>query len=114
PVKPATPIISSAYPMVSATLERNIVMLFPRVLELLVAQLAQAHRHPPPRRMRHDYLVDEAHARGHERVGEALFIFGGALGDLVFGLAAKDDLDRAFRAHHRDLGSRPGVVQVAA
>ena len=81
--------------MVSATLERNIVMLFPRVLELLVAQLAQAHGHPPPGRMRHDHLVDEAHARGHEWVGEALLIFLGVLGDLLGGLATEDDLDVA-------------------
>ena len=28
--------------------------------------------------------------------------------------AAEDDLDRALGAHHRDLGGRPGIVQVAA
>src|ERR1044071_9175485 len=71
--------------------ERNVIVLLPRILELLVAKLAQPHRHPLPGRMRHDHLVDEAHARGHERVGEALFIFAGVLGDLRRGLAAEDD-----------------------
>ena len=36
-------------------------------------------------------------------------IFGG-----IADIAAEDDLDRALRAHHRDLGRRPGVVDVAA
>ena len=49
----------------------------------LSRSLPQAQRDPPPGRMRHDHLVDEALARRHERVGEALFIFGGVLGDLL-------------------------------
>ena len=57
-------------------------MLLPRIFELLIAQLAKAHRDAPPGRVRHDHLVDEALARGDEGVGEALFIFGGALGNL--------------------------------
>src|SRR3546814_12025790 len=86
-------------------------MLFPSVLELLVAQLPSAQRYPASRGVRHDDLVDEAFARRHERVGELRFIFGGAGGDL-FGVAyvlSEDDLDRALGAHHGDLGRGPGV-----
>ena len=91
-------------------------MLLPRVLQALVPQLPQPQRDPPPRRMRVDHLVDEALARRHERVGEAVFVFLGPFGDLV-GVAdvlAEDDLHRALGAHHRDFGGRPGVVQIAA
>ena len=97
-------------------LERNIVMLLPRVLQLLVPQLPETQRNPFARRMRVDHLVDEAFARGHERVGEAVFIFLGALGDLfgVTDVGAEDDLHRALGTHHRDFGGRPGVVEVTA
>src|SRR3546814_19723828 len=52
----------------------------------------------------------------HEGVGELLPVLLGASLDLrgVAQVAAEDDLDRALRSHHRDLGGRPGVVHVAA
>src|SRR5688500_7974883 len=55
--------------------KRNIVMLLPGILELLVPELAQPQRDAPTRRMGHDHLVDEALARRHKRIGEALLIF---------------------------------------
>ena len=70
-------------------------MLLPRVLELLVAQLAKPQRDPPPGRMRHDHLVDEALARRDEGVGEALFIFRGALGDLLRGVLPRKMISTA-------------------
>ena len=43
-------------------------------------------------------------------------VLGLARGELrrVALLLAEDDLDRALGAHHRDLGGRPGEVDVAA
>jgi len=63
-----------------------------------------------------DDVVDEA-ARGRdERIGELGPVFLGALLDLagVAEIAPEDDLDRALRAHDRDLGGRPRIVDVAA
>src|SRR3546814_16333948 len=71
-------------------------------------------RQPPPRRMRLNHLVDKALARRDERVGEARFIFRCPFSDFLRRLATEDDLDRAFRAHHRDLGGWPGIVEIAA
>ena len=66
--------------------------------------------------MRVDHLVDEALACSDEGVCEAVFIFLGALGDFfgVANVAAEDDFHRALRAHHRDFGGGPGIVQIAA
>src|SRR3546814_3928349 len=50
--------------------ERDVVMLFPRIFELLAAQFAQTQRDPPPRRMRHDHLIDAALGCRDKRVGE--------------------------------------------
>lgn len=64
--------------------------------------------------MRHDHLVDEAAFGGDEGIGEALFIFPGARGDLfrVAEFRAVEDFRRTLGAHHRDLGGRPGIVDV--
>src|SRR6516162_5242584 len=57
---------------------------------------------------------------GDVGIGEAvaeLLDLGGALGLGVVGLlelAAVDDVDRAFRAHHGDFGGGPGIVDVGA
>src|SRR5437899_8716046 len=63
--------------------QRDIAMLAPRVLELLGLERGQRPADPPPRAVRHDHVVDEAAIGRHERVGELLAIFLGALGDLV-------------------------------
>ncbi len=63
-----------------------------------------------------DHIVDKAAAGGDEGVGKFLTIFLRARVDrgLVLEVGAKDDLDRAFWAHDRDLGRGPGEIDVAA
>src|SRR5262245_35514634 len=78
----ATPTWFNRPSFICDVLKRDIVVFLPRIFELLVAQLAEAQRHPPPGRMRHDHLVDIAAVGGHERVGEPLLIFLGPLGNL--------------------------------
>src|SRR5271155_2858849 len=51
--------------------QRNIVVLFPGVLEFLVPQHGERSRKPPPRRVRQDHLVDVAPFGGDERRQEA-------------------------------------------
>ena len=91
-------------------------MLLPRILELLVPQFPQPQRDPAARAVRVDHLVDEALARRNEGIGEAVFVFGGALGDLfrIAQVLAEDDFHRTLGAHHRDFAGRPGVVEIAA
>src|ERR1700678_4230072 len=76
--------------------QRNIIMLLPGVLELLVPQHGERARKPPSRRVRQDHLVDIAPFGGHERRQEARLVFLGALGDLVriVHVGAKNNLDR--------------------
>ena len=63
-----------------------------------------------------DHVVDVAPLGGGVRVGVLLGVLGHQLGPPGRGiggllqLAAVDDLDRALRAHHRQLGRRPGVT----
>src|SRR3546814_16836055 len=87
-------------------------MLLPRVFQLLVPELPQPQRDPLARIVRVDDLVDIAARRRDERVREAVFIFLCPLRDLfgIADVAAEDDLDRALRTHHRDLGGRPGLL----
>src|SRR5437660_11883599 len=59
-----------------------VAVLAPRVLELLGLERGERAAHPTPRAVRHDHVVDEAAIGRHERVGELLAIFLGALGDL--------------------------------
>src|SRR3546814_20392144 len=61
-------------------------------------------------------LVDIPPRRRDERVRETVLIFLRPLRDLfgVTDVAAEDDFDRALRAHHRDFGGRPSIVEVAA
>ena len=63
-----------------------------------------------------DHVVQVAPAGGHEGIGELGLVFGLALGELdqVALFLAENDLDRALRSHDRDLGRRPGEVDVAA
>src|SRR5690606_16758785 len=95
--------------------ERDVAVLAPRILELLVLEHRQRAAHTLARLVRHDHVVDEAARARHERVGEALLVHGFALGDLlgVVLFLAEDDLHRTLRAHDRDLGARPGEVDVA-
>ncbi len=97
--------------------QRNIIVLLPRILELLVAQHGQRPRDALARRMRHDHLVDIAALGGDEGRQKALLIFGRTLGDLgrIVDIGAEDDLDRALGAHH--LQSAPSArleIDVAA
>ena len=68
--------------------------------------------------VRHDHVVDVAALGGRVRVREArLVVVHQLLAALVRGrrlgdVAAVDDVDRALRAHHRDLRGRPGEVEV--
>ncbi len=67
-----------------------------------------------------DHVVDVATLGGVVRVGVLLGVLGDQFGATRRGiggllqLAAVDDLDRTLRAHHGELGSRPGVREVGA
>ena len=54
--------------------------------------------------------------RGNKRIGETRTIFFRERVDFfsVFGLLTKDDFDRPLGPHDRDLGGRPGVIDVSA
>src|SRR6478735_1032881 len=96
--------------------ERNVAVLAPRVVELLGGEHRQRAADAFPRLVRLDHVVDVAARAGDERVGELFLVLGLARGELrrVALLVAEDDLDRSLRPHHRDLGVRPGEVDVAA
>jgi D-alanyl-D-alanine carboxypeptidase len=93
--------------------QRNVVVLLPGILDLLVAQHLQAPGRCAARTARQDHLVDVAALGGDERVGEALLILVDARLDLlgIAELGAIEDLGCALGAHHRDLGGRPGIVE---
>ena len=71
-------------------------------------------------RPRLDHLVDVAALGGVVRVREALLVVGDQLGAArlrvvrLLELLAEDDVDGSLRPHHRDLGRRPGDVEVGA
>src|SRR5690606_32384073 len=96
--------------------ERDVPVLAPGVIQLLVLQHRQRTAHALARLVRHDHVVDETARARHEGVGEARLVLGFPCGDFlrVVLLAAEDDLDRALGAHHRDLGRRPGQIHIAA
>src|SRR5665213_2981424 len=77
--------------------QRDVVVLLPRIAQLLAAQHGEGAADAAPGAVRHDHVVDEAAAAGDEGIGEFLAIFLGARLDLggVAQIAAKDDLDRA-------------------
>ena len=62
--------------------QRDVPVLAPRVLHLLVAQHREAPADPLARLVRHDHVVDVAAAAGDERIGELLAVLGLARGDL--------------------------------
>ena len=86
----------------------------------LSASIVERADEPRPRLGRPDDVVDIAARRGDVRVRELRLVLRdesrpfrvrvGRRGELL----AIDDVDRALRAHHRDLGRRPREVHVAA
>src|SRR6476660_7157776 len=84
--------------------QRDVVVLLPGVLELLVAQHLTRAGDALARAVRHDHLVDIAPLRRDERISEARLILVDALPDLglVAKLGAVEDLDCALRPHPRD------------
>jgi hypothetical protein len=64
-------------------LQRNIVVLLPRIAQLLVAQHGEGAAESPAGAVRHDHVVDESPAAGDEGVGEFLAVLLGARLDLV-------------------------------
>src|SRR5436190_17968670 len=87
-------------------LQRDVAVLAPGVLYLLVAQHRERAADPPARLVRHDHVVDVAAVPRDERVRELLAVLGLARRELrrVALFLAEDDLDRSLRAHDRDLG----------
>src|SRR6266446_6589878 len=77
--------------------QRNVPVLAPRVLDLLVAQHHERATDALARFVRLDHVVDEASRSGHERVGKALLVFSLARRELhrIVLVLAKDDLHRA-------------------
>src|SRR5438105_14865767 len=85
------------------SLQRDVAVLLPDLRYLLVAQHAQRAGDAPPRGMRPDHVIDIAAARGDKRIEETVLVFLGARGDLllVADVLPENNLDRAFRPHHR-------------
>src|SRR5579863_5293957 len=77
--------------------QRDVIVLLPRVGELLVAQHRQCPAEAAAGRRGLDHIVDKAAPGGDKRVGEFLAVFLGARVDLglVLEVGAEDDLDRA-------------------
>src|SRR5437764_11565398 len=97
-------------------LKRDVVVFFPRVLELFAAQHHEGAAEAAAGRPRLDDVVDKAAAGRNERVGKFLAVLLGARldGGGIAEIAAEDDLDRPFWPHYRDLGRWPGEIDVAA
>src|SRR5215469_3814424 len=100
----------------SRSSQRDVIVLLPRVGELLVAQHVERAAEAAARRARLDHVVDKAAAGSNKGISELLAVFLRAGIDLrgVAEIGAEDDLDRALRPHHRDFGRGPGEVDVAA
>src|SRR6478736_4158972 len=58
--------------------QRDVVVLFRRIDELLAAQHCEGTAQPPPGSARQDDVVDKAAARGDKRVGKFLPVLLGA------------------------------------
>src|SRR5262245_10280945 len=84
-----------------ARLQRDVVVLLPGILELLVAQHGEGAAEAAAGAVRHDDVVDEATRARDEGVGELGAVLLGALRDLrgIADVGAEDDLDRALRPH---------------
>mmetsp|Transcript_46039 Transcript_46039/g.104903 ORF Transcript_46039/g.104903 Transcript_46039/m.104903 type:complete len:552 (+) Transcript_46039:582-2237(+) len=96
------------------TLEGDVAVLLPRVLELLVEQRVQLHAEAGAGEVGLDDVVDETAARGRQGVREQPRIVLHLLGSLLLVEAAEDDVHRTRRAHDGDLGVGPGEVDVTA
>src|SRR5688572_10734079 len=100
--------------------ERDVAVLSARVVLPLVREDAQRLGDAATRIFGTDHLIDEPELRGLVRTGEERAIVFGELFALGLGilglreLAAEDDVDRTFGAHHRDLGRGIREVDVAA
>src|SRR5215831_9523778 len=96
-------------------LEWYVVVLFPGVLDGLVAQHVECAADPSARVAGQDHLVDIAAFGGGEGIGEAVLIFPDTCGDLrrVAKVRSVEDLDRSLRSHYRDLSRWPRVIDIA-
>src|SRR5271170_311683 len=106
--------ISPKYPAIFS--QRDVVVLFGWAVQLLAAQHRERPAQAAPGVARLDHVVDKAAARRDKRIGEFLAIFFRARLDRrgIAEIGAKDDLDRAFGPHHRDLGRGPGEIEITA
>src|SRR5262245_27454050 len=88
--------------LVLVDLQRNVSVLAPRVLELLVAEHRQRAANPLPGVAGHDHVVDVPAPPRNKRIGELLAILFSQFGNAIriIPLLAKDDLDRALGTHH--------------
>ena len=91
-------------------------MLAPRVFKFLVTQHDQRAADALARLVRQDHVVDKAARAGHKGVGKACLVLGFLRSELlrVALVFAKDNLHRTLGTHHRNLGIRPGQVDVSA
>src|SRR5262245_3541961 len=98
------------------SLEGYVVMLFPGVLDSLVAQHVERAADPSARVTGQDHLVDIAAFGGGEGIGEAVLIFLDTGGDLrrVAKVRSVEDLNRSLRSHYRDFSRWPRVIDIAA
>src|SRR5690606_5119777 len=81
--------------------ERNVVVLLPRILELLVTKERERPRNADTRGMRHDDFVDIATLGCDERIEEAVFVGLGVGRDLfrIVDIRTVNDLHRTLRTH---------------
>src|SRR3990170_6057597 len=104
----------------SAPSERNVAVLLRRIFVALAPQALQRIDQGGTRVAGIDDVVEIAVSRRDVGVREFFAILldlrlrRGSRIVAVRDLLSKQDLDRPFRAHHRDLGSWPGDVEVAA
>src|SRR5207244_4772144 len=97
--------------------ERNVAVLLWRVLVALGFQRGEAVDQLRARLVRPDDLVDEAALRRHVRIGELLAVLRDLrrarrrdiLRRIEFTLV--ENMERAFAAHARYFGSRPGDIR---
>src|SRR5262245_41384067 len=109
------PALAPAPPKGLSALERNVIVLLPRIFDGLVAQHIEGTADAPSRRARQDHFVDIAAFGRRKRIGEAVLVFLDALGNLVgvTELGTIEDFHGTLRSHDGDLRRRPGIVDVA-
>src|ERR1700692_132723 len=102
----------------ATTLQRDIPVLLSRVLVALVLQHVQRLDELLARLSRLNHRIDKSAIGGHVRIGQAVAEFFDLLLTSFFAIfstiqfALVDNIHRAFRPHHRNLGARPCVVDV--